>query len=211
MATITDANGSSTTLTGTKTNDTIDATGADATMSAQNINSGNANDTIFGGGGYDKINGGAGIDTAVYLATLDSLSASSFSWSGNTLIVRAGTSEGTDQLVNVEYLLFGAKKDESGQFVGDKVSINGAVAKFDTFTVDENPTGRVSMDALANDFSLKAGATLSDMTLDGSRIAQTGDVVAKTADGKVDIVLGSDGKLTFGPLTPATVYDFVAL
>jgi len=208
MATITDANGSSTTLTGTKTNDTIDASGADATMSAQNINSGNANDTIFRGGGDDRINGGAGIDTAVYTSSIDT---TQFSWSGNTLIVNSGTGgAGIDQLVNVEWLWFGAKKKADGTWdttSGQKIGAFGAIAKTDYAATEENSP--VSLDVLANDSSLKAGAIVSVLNNNGQSLAAGESVICEgfsTSGKKVTATLDASGKLSFDP---GTTFDYL--
>jgi Ca2+-binding RTX toxin-like protein len=61
------------------------------------------NDTLKGGGNDDTLNGGAGTDTAVYA----SLTPDMLSFNGTNWIVTTGGAEGTDTLIDMEFVTDG--------------------------------------------------------------------------------------------------------
>lgn len=190
-------NGRATSLNGLAGNDLImgygvsyNATTGVFTDTHQNfaelLSGNNGDDILFGGGGNDSIIGGGGIDTAIFNPTADNIS---FQWVSGSLIVRSA--DGVDSVSGVEKLIFSDKTYD----------INGAVARSDTYSGTENQN--LSMNVLANDSSLKLGATLAIQKAAGGT-AVAGDVVGTTADGKIAVTYGADGLLHFNP---GTAYD----
>jgi len=139
---------------------------------------GNQPDLLFGGTGDDWLDGGRGVDTAVYDCTFDEVT---FGWSpyGGRLFLTT-PAEGTDTLVNVEWLEFGNK---------ERYHTNGVVANDDSFGMTEGSLGLVAADLLANDISLKGGAAPEIVT-------DPAGLVGTTNEG-IDVYLAPDGSLYF--------------
>ncbi|MDH6666018.1 UNVERIFIED_ORG: VCBS repeat-containing protein [Methylorubrum zatmanii] len=110
----------------------------------------------------------------------------------------AGGSDGSDYVGNVEYLKFGTTT----------YSANGPVARSDSGAGTENQT--ITINALANDQSLRSGMNLSIQKLTGGNAA-LGDVVAQIAvpesSATVRVVMGANGTVV---VDPGTAYDFLA-
>jgi hypothetical protein len=150
----------------------------------------NGDDIITGLSGNDTIDGGRGNDTAVFSGPANGFAADSYSfdWLANGALRVTGT-DGVDTLRGIEFLT-----------IGDQTySSSGPVARSDTGSGSENDT--MTIGVLANDVSLKTGATLKIQKLGGGDAA-VGDTVA-TVDG-IEVKLGDNNSLV---IDPGTTWD----
>ena len=85
-------------VTGTNNADVLTGNAANNALTG-----GSGNDTLTGGNGNDNINGGAGTDRAVFV---NAATAHGFALNGANLVVTGA--EGTDTLISIEQLQFGA-------------------------------------------------------------------------------------------------------
>ncbi|MBW6507703.1 MAG: calcium-binding protein [Rhodobacteraceae bacterium] len=85
-------------VTGTNNADVLTGNAANNALTG-----GSGNDTLTGGAGNDNLNGGAGTDRAVFA---NAAAAHSFALNGTNLVVTGA--EGTDTLISIEQLQFGA-------------------------------------------------------------------------------------------------------
>jgi Ca2+-binding RTX toxin-like protein len=143
------------------------------------ITGGAGNDVLTGGGGNDTLNGGAGYDTAVFSGPWTSYG---FSLSGTSLVVTdnsAGSPDGTDTLIGIEAVQFGAQTYNL---------VYGTNA-------DNNLIGTAGADLLigfgGND-TLNGGLA-ADIMIGGSGndtyvVDNVGDVVVEAAGGGTDTV-----------------------
>nr|WP_082490163.1 Ig-like domain-containing protein [Methylobacterium sp. Leaf122] len=192
MATI-NGDGKKTNLNGTKSDDVIKGSAI-----GEDIRGAGGNDLITGAGGNDTIDGGDGVDTAVYSNSVDQYSITVGTFNAAPAFQIAGGSDGSDYVGNVEYLKFGTTT----------YSANGPVARSDSGAGTENQT--ITINALANDQSLRSGTNLSIQKLTGGNAA-LGDVVAQIAvpesSATVRVVMGANGTVV---VDPGTAYDFLA-
>ena len=101
------ANNSTVTLSGVTVGVTVTSGACNDSLTGgagtDSLVGGTGNDTLAGGAGNDVLNGGTGIDMAVYQAASNDsrVTLSQSRWN-----VFAGTSLGTDELINVERIKF---------------------------------------------------------------------------------------------------------
>ncbi|UWR39459.1 DUF4214 domain-containing protein [Sulfitobacter sp. W074] len=80
----------------------------EGTDAADTLAGDEGNDTLDGGAGDDLLNGGSGLDTAVFSGEQANYTLT-LSPTGMTVMDRRGAGDGTDQLIDIELLNFGAQ------------------------------------------------------------------------------------------------------
>lgn len=211
------------TLTGDAEGNSLDGgAGADSLtggLGADSLYGGGGNDTLTGGAGNDSLAGGAGFDVAVFA---DGYVVGCVSWNATADSFVVTTSEGTDQVTEVERfsfagMLFGADEFRATRLTDGADNFTGTTGNDRVLGFAGNDTisglaGDDSIDSGAGDDSLSGGSgndSLSGGTGDDTLDAGGGNDLLYGGDGDDRLIADAGNSTVMGGAgTDTVVFDF---